>query len=352
MTLRVKGRATLWFITATGAYGAILATMTVLNWLGADRWWFGALNLYLPQIVWIAPGVLLTAVSVKAARRWVWAPLLCVGWVFGPIMGFCWPTQGPPAVGDQALRIMTWNVKYGGHKLQQVLISDYIAAIGPDVVLLQDAGGLLRGPMGQLFQQWHVRSFGQYVIASKLPLGEADVRPIPFLDQNHTCLRCRLYVGTQTIILYDVHFESPRVGLSAFSEARREPRYLPGAIQLLQKNAEARLSQARALRALIRQEREPVVLAGDLNSPEASLACATLREAGLHDAFAEGGKGYGYTYGHFFLRHRIPWHGASWMRIDHIMLSSELQSLACRVGTDDYSEHRPVIADVVLRKGT
>jgi endonuclease/exonuclease/phosphatase family metal-dependent hydrolase len=127
---------------------------------------------------------------------------------------------------------------------------------------------------------------------------------------------------------------------------------LPSAIQQLDDNVEARLSQARALRELIRQEREPVVVAGDLNSPDASLACATLREAGLHDAFAEGGKGYGYTYGHFLLRRRFPWHGASWMRIDHIMLSSQLQSYACRAGTANDSEHRPVIADVVLRRGT
>jgi vancomycin resistance protein VanJ len=354
MTTRPRRKVAIWFLPFTCVYGAILTALTVLNWVGPDRWWFGALNLYLPQIVWAAPGVLLTVLSLKSARRWIWAPLLCVAWVLGPIMGLCWSTQGPPgSAGDLTLRIMTWNVKYEScNKARQLAITGYIDEIRPDVVLLQEAWNFLNGPSGYFFRQWNVRSLGQYVIASKLPLEEAEVRSIPFPGEDHTCLRSRLHVGAKTLILYNVHFQTPRSGLNAFRKVRRQPWYLPRAIQQLEDNVEARLSQARALLELIRHEREPVVVAGDLNSPDASLVCATLREAGLHDAFAEGGKGYGYTYGHFLLRRRLPWHVASWMRIDHIMLSSQLQSRACRAGAEDASEHRPVIADVILRRGT
>jgi endonuclease/exonuclease/phosphatase family metal-dependent hydrolase len=248
---------------------------------------------------------------------------------------------------------MSWNVKYGGfNKVTQLAITCDIEQFGPDVVLLQDAGGLLNGPIGRFFRGWNVRSFDQYVIASKLPLDEAQVQLLPFRGENYTCLRCRLHIGAKTLVLYDVHFQSPRQGLDAFREVRREPWYLPRAIQELGDNVEARLSQARALGRLIQQEQEPVVVAGDLNSPDASLACATLRQAGLHDAFAEGGRGYGYTYGYFVLRRRLSWLSASWMRIDHIMLSSQLQSHACKAGTENVSEHRPVVADVVLTRGT
>ena len=155
---------------------------------------------------------------------------------------------------------------------------------------------------------------------------------IPFPGENHTCLRCRLHVGAKTLILYNVHFESPRGGLDAFREVRRQPWYLPSAIQQLEDNVEARLSQARALRELIRQEREPVVVAGDLNSPDASLACATLREAGLHDAFAEGGKGYGYTYGHFLLRRRLPGFFVDADRSHHVELAAPIVRLQGRCG--------------------
>jgi len=109
MTKRLRRKTPMWFLILTCFYGAILASLTVLNRFGADRTWFGALNLYLPQIVWATPGVLLTVLSLKVARQWVWAPLLCVAWVLGPVMGFCWAIQGP--TGPVDVRVMTWNVK-------------------------------------------------------------------------------------------------------------------------------------------------------------------------------------------------------------------------------------------------
>jgi endonuclease/exonuclease/phosphatase (EEP) superfamily protein YafD len=125
---------------------------------------------------------------------------------------------------------------------------------------------------------------------------------------------------------------------------------LPRAIERLEDNVEARFSQVREIKELIQQEQGPVIVAGDLNSPEASLVSRTLREAKLHDAFAEAGKGYGYTYGHFLLRNRLPLLNSSWMRIDHIMMSPHLEAQRCWAGPADASEHRPVIADLVLKR--
>lgn len=89
MTARVGKKAPVRFFTLTCAYGAILGALTLLNLVGADRWWFGTVNLYLPQAAWAAPGVLLVALSLAIARHRARAPLLCIAWVLGPIMGFC-----------------------------------------------------------------------------------------------------------------------------------------------------------------------------------------------------------------------------------------------------------------------
>lgn len=89
-------------------------------------------------------------------------------------------------------------------------------------------------------------------------------------------------------------------------------------------------------------------MAGDFNSPDHSLVCEPLRQAGLTDAFAQGGRGYGYTYGHFLLKNRVPYLRASWIRIDHIMASSGLRAQTCWVGTRGASDHRLVVADFVL----
>ena len=183
MTNRLRRKTPMWFLILTCFYGAILASLTVLNRFGADRTWFGALNLYLPQIVWATPGVLLTVLSLKVARQWVWAPLLCVAWVLGPVMGFCWAIQGP--TGPVDVRVMTWNVKYGGgNEITQQAIALNIDAVGPNVVLMQDAWGLLDGPIGSYLRGWNVRSDYEYIIASKFPLDEAEVRRIPFLGEE------------------------------------------------------------------------------------------------------------------------------------------------------------------------
>lgn len=349
MIIKSHQRAKVWFLSLTFLYGVVLTAIAVLNRLGADRWWFGALNLYLPQVIWLLPGILLTFFSLKFCRRWILLPLLCVLWVAGPIMGFCWPLHSPPEVsGRVSVRVMTCNAKYGKRDITALI--DDIQRHEPNVVLLQDADAdrSLKGPLGRFFRGWNVRSSGQYVIASKLPLSEAQIRTISFPGQDHSCLRCELHMGKAVIVVYNVHLETPRAGLNAFRAVKARPSYLPQAVQRFENNVEARLIQARSLSEYISKEQGPVIVAGDLNSPDASLACAMLRNAGLSDAFAAGGKGYGYTYGHFLLQHRLPWLQLPWMRIDHVMTSSHFQSRRCQTGTEEASEHRPVIADLLL----
>ena len=167
---------------------------------------------------------------------------------------------------------------------------------------------------------------------------------------NCPFLRCRVQIGQDSISVYNVHFNSPREGLSSFGMVRKRPQFLPEAIHRIDNNAEVRLTQARALRELIRQERGPVIVAGDLNSTDVSLSYLELRDAGLRDAFDESGRGYGYTYGHFLLQNKFPWLSLSWMRIDHIMMSSQLHARRCWTGTATASDHRPCFADLVLKR--
>ena len=335
-----------WLLCLTGVYGIVLALLTLLDWSGADRFWLGALNIYLPQAIWALPGLPLVFFIFRADRSWVWLPLLCVVWVLGPIMGFHWsrqPAQAAPA--RLTLRVMTWNIKYGSYELAPLIAE--ISHNAPDVVLFQDAVGSLSGPLGNYFKDWQVRSHGQFVIASRHPLSEAEVHELPGNGQEY--LRCQLYLGASVVTLYDVHFKTPRRSLNAFRAARKEPWDLPRAIQVFDHNVTTRLIQAISVCAGLNRESGPVILAGDLNSPDASLACATLRDAGLHDAFAQRGRGYGFTYGHFLFKHRLPWLKISWMRIDHIMMDRHFRTERCWAGTGQASDHRPVIADLVLQ---
>jgi endonuclease/exonuclease/phosphatase (EEP) superfamily protein YafD len=340
-----------WLLFPFFAYAALLVALTVLNRVGADRWWFGAVNLYLPQVVWALPGIVLLLVTLRRAPRWFWLPLLGVLWVAGPLMGFCWPLHSPAEPpGGESLRVMTWNVKYAArdHASHLALRRD-IELHKPDVVLMQDAQEALTGPLKELFRGWHVRVEGQFVVASRFPLGRLQLLRLSPPGGDSVCVRTVMRLNGSEVALYNVHLESPRNGLNALRVVKRKPGVLPQAVQTLTHNVEARFSQVQALQQHLRQEQLPMIVAGDLNSPDPSRVCSALRDAGLHDAFAEGGKGYGYTYGHFLLQHRIPSITVSWMRIDHIMMSSRFRATRCRTGTYTASDHRPVIADLVLR---
>lgn len=348
MIVKPHNKTPVWLFILIFAYLVILFVLTVLNQLGADRWWFGAFNLYLPQVIWAIPGIVIAAITIILARNLTWMPLLGVAWTAVSLMGFCWPVHAlRVSPGSQSLRVMTWNVKYGRHaKLALTTIMNEIESNKPSVVLLQDAGGMLNGVLGDYFSTWNTRSEGQFIVASKLPLGALRVKKGSIPGNDYTCVRTELQLGGTAVALYNVHFESPREGLNSMRVVRKNPGYLPNAIQKLEDNVKARFVQVRALQEYVRQETGPVIIAGDLNSPDASEVCATLRDAGLHDAFAEGGKGYGYTYGHLLLQNRFPGHSISWMRIDHIMMSSQFKSQKSWTGTGRASDHRPVIADL------
>ena len=316
-------------------YALFLACLTVCNAIGPEKWWPTTLNLYLPQWIWSLPGFALTVLMARWARRWCWASVPLLIWTFGPLMGFCFGRLSSGlAPGGSSFRVLTYNVKYGRGDVSAIIRE--IDAARPDLVLIQDAAQAMNGPLGTFLNHMTVRSFGQYVIASRLPISDAQVRWISFPGAQHSCLRCSVHIGGREIAVYDVHLLTPRDGLAAL-RSRDE-----NGIGELQLNAASRLVQARRLAEQVVGESVPVIVAGDLNAPGPSIVCQTLRQAGLHDGFEQGGWGYGYTYGHTTrLAH-------SYVRIDHIMLSRELRAERCWTGGAGGSDHRPVIADVTL----
>jgi len=350
MSNKTGAKTPVWLISLLIAYGTLLLALTALNRFGADRWWFGALNLYLPQAVWAIPALVLTVVTWKMARRLLWAPLLCILLVAVPLMDLCLPLSAPSEPpGYLPVRVLTWNIKYGLHgkgAIQEII--NEIERNHPAILFFQDAGDAMSGPLGAYFKTWNVRFDGQYLVASKLPLEDLKILALPFFGEEQSCLRTRVRIGETTVTLFDVHLQTPRHGLEALRETKSNPWDLPQAILNFENNVAARLTQVRELQSYISHEQGPVIVAGDLNSPDASQVCAALRGLALHDAFAEGGTGYGYTYGHFLLQHKLPGVHISWMRLDHIMMSSQFLTRNCQVGSALASDHRPVIADLML----
>ncbi len=109
----------------------------------------------------------------------------------------------------------------------------------------------------------------------------------------------------------------------------------------LQHNSQAeRLAQVAAIRDIVGRSRESVVLVGDLNATPDSQEIAAITED-LTDAWVEGGEGDGYTYDA----------ATPHARIDYVLTSSDVVTLAAAVVTSDAADHLPVVADLVLPGG-
>ena len=307
-----------------------------MNAEGPEGWWLGSLNLYLPQWLWALPALALAPLTWRLARRWAWAPLLGLAWVLGPLMGLCaHPPASPdgprPGPAQGHLRVMTYNVKWSSRD-GGAIVSD-IQRFRPDLIQMQDSGGVLQGVLGRALAGWNVRVDGQYLVASRLPLPPLQPRDLSYPGAQHHGVRYTLRVGPADVAVYDVHLLSPRGGLMAVRHRQMEG---------MEGNADQRLWEAGRLAGYVAAEPGPTLVTGDLNAPVQSLVCRRLFAAGLRDAFSEAGSGYGYTYGAYT---RV---GAPYVRIDHVLASRGWRVAGCWVGNTEGSDHRPVIADLVL----
>ncbi len=326
---------------ALAIYALALAVLWLTNIVGPERWWLGVVNLYAPQWVYLVPAVPLALLVLAAHRRRWYVPLLLALFVAGPLMGLRFRWFSPqPAPGQRHLRVMTWNVKWSQAKVDGVVSE--IELHHPDLVVMQDAltaGESLGKALGD---DWQVEELGQYVIASRHPITKPEPRWISYPEHNHRAARVEMDLDGRTVVVYSVHFKSPRYSLLRVRSMETDT------ADAVEDSADTRLDQARLLADNLRGEKAPVILGGDLNAPTQSVVCRTLFGAGVHDAFDEGGRGYGYSYGHNMRRLRQLRH--SFIRIDHILPSAQWRVVDCWVGTPDVSDHRPVIADLVLEQ--
>jgi vancomycin resistance protein VanJ len=334
-----------WLRAAVVVSTAGLLLLTIAQQAGHRALWWLELSRYLPYPVLLAIGGVGLLCAARLGLRWVVASALALAGVAIFAMGFVWG-HADAATSGTPLRLMTYNIKAykaavraGGFEA----LAREVAAHRPDVLLVQDnqavsrvhAARLWQG--GRVFGFEHVFAVDQYIVASRYPLldcgphrtGEPAGRP-------YTLARCRVDVDGVMLSLVTTHFESPRTGLNA---ARLEG--FDG-LDDWRRNFAERLAQSRALSADLAGVVRPLVVAGDLNAPESSPVVGTLLRTGLRDAFGSAGRGYGYTYGHAL---RV---GVSFLRIDHVLVSPEIGVTASFAGAADASDHRPVIADLLL----
>lgn len=298
---------------------------------------------FLPYVWLLLPCLMALVASLWLGRAWVVASAIGLVALLGPGMGLQWHAAREH---PRSIRMMTYNVK----ALQAMEKPGGLQALGlavarhaPDLLVMQDAHGMLverseravdDGPA--VFGLRHVFAVGQYVVASRFPIAACTTGQIGFESESHRYLRCRVDVDGQPLTVATAHFQTPRAGLMA---ARHQGL---GGLEGWQRNHAQRMTQTHQLARDLAAVAGPLVLAGDLNAPPASPVLATLEAVGLRNAFSLAGRGYGYSYGH-----SLRW-GYDFLRIDHIYVSRDIDVIDSFVAAGDASDHRPVVADLVL----
>ena len=308
----------------------------------SDSVWLELLR-FLPYPWLLLPCLVGLGASVWLGRAWVAASVAGLVALLAFGMGLHWT---PAREHPRSVRLMTYNIKAvqvmekpGGLEALGLAVARH----APDLLVMQDAHGLIverserpvdDGPA--VFGLRHVYAVGQYVVASRFPIAGCTAGQIGFESESHRYLRCQVDVEGKPLTLLTAHFQSPRAGLMA---ARHQG--LGGRLGW-QRNHERRMTQSHKLARDLAGVTGPLVLAGDLNAPPASPVLAALEAVGLRNAFSVAGRGYGYSYGH-----ALRW-GYDFLRIDHIYVSPDIDVINSFVAAGDASDHRPVVADLVL----
>lgn len=306
--------------------------------------WLAELARYVPYPAYLLPAGGALALSLCLTWRWRIAALAVLGLLLVPIMGL---QLGGGETGTGRVRLLTYNIKAyraAERKGGVAAIAWEVALHDADIIVMQDAGYLAHLLEARskaalaMFGERQIETSGQYIIASRFPMRNCTDGNISFPGERHHYFRCVVNAKGVEFDLSTAHLHSPREGLNATRHERL------GGVGDWQENVAARMMQSRSLAADVAASIRPVILAGDLNAPEHSPVVRQLLATGLRDAFSVAGTGYGHTHGHSLRPH------ISFNRIDHILVSAKIGVADCFVGGKDASEHRPVIADLWLKR--
>jgi endonuclease/exonuclease/phosphatase family metal-dependent hydrolase len=236
------------------------------------------------------------------------------------VAGFGVPVR-PPAGTVAAVRLFTANIHHMNPGVGR--IAEEVAAAAPDLLALQevDPDGAARLARSGVLDRFpysvtETRSGASGIaLWSRFPLVDVQVQDVhgrPFIGAT-------AILGTSRLRLCTVHMVAPLGGDRARWQA-----------------------QLRHLGEEIHGERGALVVAGDFNATRHHPSFRRLLSDGMADAHEERGRGWAATWP------RNRWPLPPLMRLDHVLVSPGVGVRSIREGLGQGSDHRPIIADLVL----
>ena len=234
-------------------------------------------------------------------------------------------------------------------------ILGYLDEENPDIICLQEFAVIHPDPeafidslSGRLNMPFH--AYSQYFekprkridaifIFSKFPI--LNFSPVKKDDVHSYALFADLFIGKDTVRLFNIHLESLRLRHEDYNfiseldlQFEENENIRESTLRIFKKMKTAfarRASEVDNLSSLIVNSPYPVILCGDFNDTPNSYAYQQLT-GNLKDAFMESGKGFGNTY-----IGKLPSY-----RIDYILYSDYFTSWECNRELVKYSDHYPI----------
>lgn len=292
---------------------------------GEDRWQTAAIVYAPPLLFAFIPALSMFLALVSRRLLPLLTNLVVIGVALTVVAGLQLPGRPPEPASGQRLRVLTWNVR--ARALQMDEIRAAIQRWDPDIVCVQE---VYYRSFKDLLPGYEHHRAGDVRIFSRLPvrrfervtLGQAAPRRV---------LVCEVDTAAGPLTLVGLH-------LARSSERYTPPRDISSLREQILDGIAVREEKFRLLLGIVPDDR-PVIVMGDLNTPPASRHYRALA-ARLTDAFAACGTGFGYTW---------LWH-SRWpvLRIDYVWCGGGVRPVWCATGTSGPSDHRMVVADLLL----
>lgn len=312
--------------------------------------------MYLPSPIWLLPGVALLLPSLLFDRKSFLLLIISGGFFFTSHLNYQWRSERPLEDPEpfEKLRLLSWNRGQSG----STSLSTLKAGLKPDFILLQDA----RGRAARYRLDANYREFrefvdtGEFAMISRWPVLASENLTMNGDNGSVVTLGAArfvtVYAGTR-IILYSIHLPSPRDAL----EATGRGAFLLGILGLPGTSLETKklhyqafwdgqmLKAAEILRR-IRQETDPVIIAGDFNTPALGPVYKLYADI-FQDAHLQAGSGFGHTFPGD-TRNPIALF-QPWLRLDQMFASQDWQVLNCQPQPVK-AQHLPVFGIFKLHK--
>ncbi len=346
-------------LALSALYTLSLLAWRALSWLNAPKLLTGSWPWQLAEMIgawlYLPLGLLLilsTALRNGRAGAVLAVPLLIFLADYGALYLPRW-LRPQPLSAQQALdngsglplRVMSWNALANNTNVDAFVAS--VDELKPDVIAIQESGTILSAALPERLDG---RFPYQEHYPTGTPAGMSILSRYPFLNaqapqfrrdrESCNCQQVTLDFEGRPVVLINAH------PWPAHFQLRWRGRF-PLVTDFNARSQNRMFNHILARVEAIQASDTPLLLVGDFNTTEGQYNYRRLRRR-LSDAFASAGAGPGFTW-----PHQLRISGVMLpplLRIDHIYYSDAWLARRTFPGNIEGSDHRYVVADLVLKK--